>query len=99
MKALENIIARRNDAHNALTDAERDEVRNIYFKRAAEFVHLEPGQLLVSEIDPIHEETRAGDVRHSQASVDLAKKYLGYEGSVSLDEGLRRTVDWYRDNT
>lgn len=49
MTALENVIARRNDARNALTDAERDEVRGIYFKRAAEFVRLEPGQLLVDK--------------------------------------------------
>ena len=60
---------------------------------------LQIRQLLGTEIDPVYEETRAGDVRHSQASVDLAKKYLGFECSVSLDEGLRRTVDWYRDNT
>ncbi|MDX2473062.1 MAG: SDR family oxidoreductase [Candidatus Krumholzibacteria bacterium] len=60
---------------------------------------LQIRQLLGSEIDPVHDESRAGDVRHSQASVDLAKKYLGYDGSVSLDEGLSRTVDWYRDNT
>jgi len=56
-------------------------------------------ELLGVTIDPIYEETRAGDVRHSQASVDLARKYLGYEGTVDLPEGLKRTVDWYRDNT
>ena len=60
---------------------------------------LQIRQLLGSDIDPVHDESRAGDVRHSQASIELAKKYLGYDGSVSLDEGLRRTVDWYRDNT
>jgi len=56
-------------------------------------------ELLAVSIEPIYEETRAGDVRHSQASVELAKKYLGYEGSVDLAEGLKRTVDWYRENT
>lgn len=50
------------------------------------------------DIEPEHEETRAGDVRHSQADVSLARKYLGYEGKVDLDEGLRRTVKWYVDN-
>ncbi len=54
--------------------------------------------LVGSEIAPVHEETRAGDVRHSQADISLAKEYLDYEGSVDLDEGLARTVDWYRDN-
>lgn len=53
---------------------------------------------LGSDIDPIHEETRAGDVRHSQADISLARKFLGYEGNIDLDEGLRRTVQWYVDN-
>ncbi len=60
---------------------------------------LQIRNLLGSEIEPVHDETRAGDVRHSQAAIDLAKEYLGYEGSVSLDEGLQLTVNWYRDNT
>ncbi|PID80392.1 LPS biosynthesis protein WbpP [bacterium DOLJORAL78_65_58] len=47
-------------------------------------------------IEPVHEETRAGDVRHSQADVSAAREMLDYQGSVDLDEGLRRTVDWYR---
>ena len=55
-------------------------------------------ELLGSDIEPNHSEPRAGDVRHSQASVELAEKEMGYRGSVDLDEGLRRTVAWYRDN-
>ncbi len=54
--------------------------------------------LLGVDIDPEYDKARAGDVRHSQASVDLAREYLGYEASVSLDEGLRRTVAWYQEN-
>lgn len=40
---------------------------------------------------------RAGDVRHSLASVERARKLLGYEPRVSWEEGLARTVAWYRD--
>jgi len=47
------------------------------------------------EIEPVHDPAREGDVRHSQAAVDLAREHLGYTGSVDLDEGLRRTVAWY----
>lgn len=54
--------------------------------------------LVGSDIAPVHTEARAGDVRHSQASVELAEKEMGYKGSVDLDEGLRRTVAWYREN-
>jgi len=53
-------------------------------------------QLLGSDISPIHEPGRAGDVRDSQASVTAAKEALGYSVSVDFEEGLRRTVEWYR---
>jgi UDP-glucose 4-epimerase len=51
--------------------------------------------LLGATVPPVHEEARSGDVRHSQAAVDLAREHLGYVGSVDLDEGLKRTVAWY----
>ncbi len=35
----------------------------------------------------------------TEAAVDLAREYLGYEGSVSVEEGLRQTVEWYQNNT
>ncbi len=50
------------------------------------------------DVEPEHEETRAGDVRHSQADVSAAREMLGYQGKIDLDEGLRRTVQWYTDN-
>lgn len=49
-----------------------------------------------SNVDPIHEAARAGDVRDSQASVEAAERGLGYRVSVGFEEGLRRTVEWYR---
>ena len=39
---------------------------------------------------------RAGDVRDSQADVAAAKRDLGHTPRFSLEEGLRRTLDWYR---
>jgi nucleoside-diphosphate-sugar epimerase len=39
---------------------------------------------------------RAGDVKHSLADLSLVKKHLGYEPSVNFEEGLRRTIEWYR---
>ena len=46
---------------------------------------------------PKYAEERAGDIRHSQASIDLARRYLGYTPVHAFDEGLRLTVDWYRN--
>ncbi len=39
---------------------------------------------------------RVGDVRDSQAAIDKAKELLGYAPAVDFEEGLRRTVAWYR---
>jgi len=41
-------------------------------------------------------EARAGDVRDSQADITRARRLLGYEPIVQLEEGLRRTLDWCR---
>jgi len=41
--------------------------------------------------------TRAGDVKHSEADITRAVNLLGYETLVGVEEGIRRTIDWYRD--
>jgi nucleoside-diphosphate-sugar epimerase len=49
-----------------------------------------------ANVEPIYAETRAGDVRDSQADISKARRLLGYEPTVSLDQGLEKTVAWYR---
>ena len=49
-----------------------------------------------SQVKPVYAEARAGDVRDSQADISKARRLLGFEPAVSLEEGLRRTVEWYR---
>jgi UDP-glucose 4-epimerase len=39
---------------------------------------------------------RAGDVKHSLADISEAQRYLGYKPTVDFEEGLRRTIAWYR---
>src|SRR3989442_12640847 len=39
---------------------------------------------------------RAGDVKHSLADMLRAEKHLGYKPKVDFEEGLRRTIEWYR---
>jgi nucleoside-diphosphate-sugar epimerase len=40
--------------------------------------------------------TRHGDVKDSQADITRARTLLGYEPLVSLEDGLKKTIDWYR---
>jgi len=43
-----------------------------------------------------HGPERGGDIKHSLADITLAQKHLGYKPLVNFEEGLRRTVEWYR---
>ena len=45
---------------------------------------------------PEYEPSRAGDVKHSLADITRTSEALGYQPSVSFEEGLRHTVEWYR---
>ncbi len=47
-------------------------------------------------ITPRFDAPRAGDVRCSQADISLARECLGYDPKVRFDEGLKRTVAWFR---
>jgi UDP-glucose 4-epimerase len=53
-------------------------------------------QLVGVDVRPIYGEPRPGDVRDSQADISKARELLGYAPRVSFDEGLKRTVEWYR---
>jgi UDP-glucose 4-epimerase len=50
------------------------------------------------EIAPTYAAPREGDVRHSQADTEAVVKDLGHMPRVSLEEGLRKTLAWYRTN-
>jgi UDP-glucose 4-epimerase len=41
-------------------------------------------------------EPRSGDIKHSLAEITLAQKHLGYKPIVGFEEGLKRTVEWYK---
>lgn len=53
----------------------------------------EPG---VIDQKPIYRDFRAGDVRHSLADIDKARRLLGYEPEYSIERGLELAMDWYR---
>ena len=49
-----------------------------------------------TRLRPIYEDARAGDVMHSQADISKAQRLLGYTPLVTLEEGLRHTLEWCR---
>jgi len=53
-------------------------------------------RLLGIAVTITHVPARAGDVRHTQASIERAERLMGYRPSVGFDEGMRRTVEWVR---
>jgi UDP-N-acetylglucosamine/UDP-N-acetyl-alpha-D-glucosaminouronate 4-epimerase len=53
-------------------------------------------RLLKMEVKPRHEPPRAGDVRESLADITEARRCLGYKPEVDFEEGLRRSIEYYR---
>jgi nucleoside-diphosphate-sugar epimerase len=53
-----------------------------------------------SSVEAVYHEARAGDVKDSQADITKAKRLLGYAPTVSLEDGLKKTLEWCRtENT
>jgi UDP-glucose 4-epimerase len=53
-------------------------------------------QLLGANVQPEFAPARQGDVRESQADITLARRLLNYEPQIDFEEGLRRSIDYYR---
>src|SRR5690606_3467621 len=47
--------------------------------------------------EPVYRDFRAGDVRHSQASVEKIENLLNYQPSHKIDQGLGLAMSWYVD--
>ena len=54
--------------------------------------------LVGAKVSVVYGPPRAGDVTDSLADISRARAILGYEPTVSFQEGLRRTIDWYRSS-
>lgn len=52
----------------------------------------------IANVPIIHGDLRAGDIPHSLASIDKAKRLLGYEPSHDIKKGLQEAVGWYWEN-
>ena len=52
----------------------------------------------IAEIEPVFGPERPGDVRHSLASIEKARRLLGYQPAFSIGEGLKLASAWYWDS-
>jgi nucleoside-diphosphate-sugar epimerase len=51
-----------------------------------------------TDVEAEYREPRVGDVRHSLADITRARELLGYEPKVGLEEGLRETIEWWKQS-
>lgn len=51
---------------------------------------------LGTDVQPLHQPPRAGDVRESLADITAARRWLNFEPQVGLEEGLQRSIEYYR---
>lgn len=56
-------------------------------------------RLLGKSVEPVYGPPREGDVRHSLASIELARRTIGFNPAIKLEEGLKKTVDWYTEKS
>jgi UDP-glucose 4-epimerase len=54
-------------------------------------------EILKTAIKPIHAMPRKGDVRFSRADISLARELLDYRPEVDFVEGLRRSMEWFKE--
>ncbi len=54
-------------------------------------------KILGTRIEPVFEPIRKGDVKHSLADISLAERTINYKPTVGWDDGLKRTVEWYKN--
>jgi nucleoside-diphosphate-sugar epimerase len=53
-------------------------------------------ELVGGTVEPAYTDVRSGDVKDSQADISKAQRLLGYQPIVSFEDGLKKTVEWYR---
>ena len=55
-------------------------------------------EVLGKDIEPNFGPDRKGDIRHSNADISKAKKFLGYAPEYDFEAGIKLAIDWYRKN-
>jgi UDP-N-acetylglucosamine/UDP-N-acetyl-alpha-D-glucosaminouronate 4-epimerase len=74
---------------------ERTTLNELYMELQKNLAKLDPE---IASVHPVYGPERAGDIPHSLASIDKARKLLGYDPQYDIDKGLREATEWYFKN-
>lgn len=96
---IENVIEANLKACLSSSDV-AGEVFNIAFGGREYLIDLyyKISGLLDKNIKPNFSANRKGDIKHSNASIEKAKRLIGYEPEYSFERGIELVVNWYKDN-
>lgn len=61
-------------------------------------VYNELKDLMGSSLEPLYKPERFGDIKHSHANIQKAIDLLGYNPKIGLIEGLKKSIQWYKEN-
>ncbi len=86
-----NIMAAESDATGVFNIGRGD---SITINQLAELII----RLIGRNVESVHEEPRPGDIKNSLADISKALSF-GYDPKHSLEEGLRLTIEWYKENS
>lgn len=65
--------------------------------RTVNEVLLYLNKILYQKIEPIYTKPRVGDIKDSWADISQANNLLGYSPRIDFENGLRKTVDWFKE--
>jgi UDP-N-acetylglucosamine 4-epimerase len=75
-----------------IAHGDRTSLNQLYFKL---YENLSASLPYIREAKVIHRDFRGGDVRHSLACIEKAKKYLEYNPTHNIEDGLKESIQWY----
>lgn len=55
-------------------------------------------KILDKKIKPVYQAKKPGDIRYSLADITMAKKLLNYRPEIDFEQGLKKTIEWYRSH-
>lgn len=96
---IENVIEANLKACAALSEAAGEAFNIAYGGREYLIdIYYALTKALKTDIEPLFGPDRAGDIKHSNADIAKAEKFLGYSPEYNFEKGLAEAIAWYKEN-